>query len=126
MEDFPLIRGKGSVIMVRLATGLGIGPVTQGFEPLHMAKACRDPECRALARRDIPDISFESDYSREYLRAFVGMPPPARIPGRGGGQLPRGRPRSRSATMLRWTSAVPPQIVLPRLRSRARVQSSGS
>jgi hypothetical protein len=69
MEDFPLIRGKGSVIMVRVATGLEISPVTQGFEPLHMAKAFRDPECRALARRGMPDISFESDYSREYLRA---------------------------------------------------------
>ena len=51
VEDFPLIRGKNSVIMVRLAAGFGIGGVTQGSDPLRMAEALRDPTCRALTPR---------------------------------------------------------------------------
>jgi hypothetical protein len=39
VEDFPLIEGKDSAIMVRLAAGLRTGGVTKGPDPLRTAKA---------------------------------------------------------------------------------------
>ena len=39
VEDFPLIEGKDSAIMVRLAAGLRIDGVTQDPDPLRIPKS---------------------------------------------------------------------------------------